>query len=173
MQALDKAYIPWQLSGTGEETAFIDLPVYHDATAFCLEKGLMDAYPTGYFLPARGSTVAEAAEMMWRVAGKPEPDGTQEGFADVGAGSEHEKAALWAKQAGVYAGKDGNFRGGDSLTWGALREMAKALLHEDVLDASADSDTAMTRADLAAAGRPVYEEWERQHPKPEEAGAAE
>ena len=173
MQALDKAYIPWQLSGTGEETAFIDLPVYHDATAFCLEKGLMDAYPTGYFLPARGATVAEAAEMMWRVAGKPEPDSAQEGFADVGAGSEHEKAALWAKQAGVYAGKDGNFRGGDSLTWGALREMAKALLHEDVLDASADSDTAMTRADLAAAGRPVYEEWERQHPKPEEAGEAE
>ena len=164
MQALNKVYVPWLYLDEGEEAALSELPAYHDATAFCLDKSLMDAYPTGYFLPERAATVAEGVQMLWRIAGKPEPDMTGEGFADVASGSEHEKAALWAKQTGVYAGRDGNFRAGANLTWDTVRTMAECLLGEDVIGGPADAGAAMTRAELAGIARPVSEAWEAQHP---------
>ena len=61
MAAMNKIYIPWLYLIDGEEYAFPELPAYHEFTAFCLEKGLIDPYPTGYFLPDRAATVAEAA----------------------------------------------------------------------------------------------------------------
>jgi len=87
MQSLNKVYIPWLLMEEGEENTLAAFPAYHDGTAFCLEKGLMDAYPSGYFLPLRGATVADGVEMLWRIAGRPEPDETLEGFDDVASGA--------------------------------------------------------------------------------------
>jgi len=165
MQALNKVYVPWLYLNEGEEAVLSELPAYHADTAYCLEKGLMDAYSSGYFLPLREATVAEAVQMMWRIAGKPEPDMTLEGFGDVAAGSENEKAALWAKQTGVYAGAEEKFRAGASLTLNAVKAMAEALLHEDVLGEQPDSGAAMTRAELAGIARPVSEAWEARHPK--------
>ena len=164
MQALNKVYVPWLYLNEGEEAALSELPAYHEATAFCLEKGLMDAYSSGYFLPLRGATIGEAVQMLWRIAGKPEPDMTQEGFSDVAAGSEHEKAALWAKQTGVYAGVDGNFQSNAALTWDAAKTMAEALLHEDVLADHLNASAAMTRAELAGIAQPVSEAWAARHP---------
>jgi hypothetical protein len=165
MQELNKVTIPWIYLEEGEEYPTPELPAYHEYTAFCLEKGLIDPHPTGYFLPMRSATRAEAVEMLWRIAGKPEPDMAREGFADVAAGSEHEKAALWAKQTGVYAGMDGKFQANASLTWASARSMAGALLHEDVIDGHPDAGAAMTRAELAGLARPVNEAWEARHPK--------
>ena len=98
MQAPNKAHVPRQQLEEGKNGTFAELPVYHDAAAFRLEKGLMDACSTGCFLPLRGASVAEAAEMLWRIAGKPEPGRTQEGLADAGDGAAHEKAALRARR---------------------------------------------------------------------------
>ena len=164
MQALNKVYVPWLYLNEGEEAALCELPSYHAGTAYCLEKGLMDTSPSGYFLPLRGATVAEAVQMMWRIAGKPEPDMTLEGFADVAGGSEHEKAALWAKQTGVYAGMDGNFQAEASLTWDAVKAMAEKLVCKDVIGDPPDAGSVLTRADLAGIARPVSEEWEALHP---------
>ena len=164
MQSLNKVYVPWLLLEAGEESAWAELPVYHDATAFCLEKSLMDAYATGYFLPLRGASVAEAVEMLWRIAGKPEPDRTQEGYSDVASGAAYEKATLWAKQLGVYTGVNGRFQGNASLTWGAVEEMTENLLHTKVLEDQPNPDGAMTRADLAGIAKPVCEAWALRHP---------
>ena len=164
MQALDKVYIPWQLLEEGETRNLVELPPYHEATAFCLEKGLMDAYSSGCFLPLRGATVAEAVEMLWRIAGKPESDKTLEGFNDVAGGSANEKAALWARQTGVYAGVDGSFKGSVGLTWCAMAEMIKNLVHEDVLGDLPNPDASMTRADLAGIAKPASEAWAARHP---------
>ena len=169
MQSLNKICIPWQLAEAGETNALVELPTYHDATAFCLEKGLMDAYPTGYFLPLRGATVTDAVEMLWRIAGSPEPDRTQEGFADMASGAAHEKAALWAKQTGVYAGVDGSFRGSTGLNWRMTEDMTKHMLHADVLADCQNPDVVMTRADLAGIAQPVSEAWEVRHPAMPEA----
>ncbi|MBR6185195.1 MAG: hypothetical protein IKQ41_02935, partial [Clostridia bacterium] len=52
---------------------------------------------------------------------------------DAGLNKEHEKAALWAKQTGVYSGMDGKFQANASLTLDAAKTMTEALLHEDVI----------------------------------------
>ena len=161
MQSLNKVYVPWLLD-EGEASALSELPVYHEDTAFCLEKGLIDAYPTGYFLPERAATVADAVEALWRIAGKPEPDGTGDGFTDISSGSEHEKAALWAKQAGVYSGTEGCFRGNDALTGERLAEIARSFLCEDAPDGLPSKDTSVTRAELAKAVRSIWTAYDAQ-----------
>jgi len=153
MQALNKIYIPWLYLEEGEENGFPALPAYHEYTAFCLEKGLIDAYPTGYFLPERAATVAEAVQMMWRIAGMPEPGENAEAFEDVAAGSEYEKAALWARETGVYTGKEGKFQGGSTLTRTLLEEMTGKLLNREAAGESPAADGTVTRAGLAEAGR--------------------
>ena len=172
MQSLNKICVPW-ISRTEEDPQDLSaLPPYHEYTAFCLEHELVDPFPTGYFVPERAATTAEAVEMLWRVAGKPEPAPAEEAgeqFPDVAAGSAHEKAALWARQTGVYPGVDGEFRGNAVLTGDALAAMAKRLLNEELPDAGAlRADDSVTRAELAKAARSVYEIWAVQHPAEEE-----
>ena len=162
MQALNKVYMPWLYLNEGEEAMLSALPAYHEYTAFCLEKGLIDAYPTGYFLPDRAATVAEAVEALWRTAGKPEPDMSGEGFSDVAAGSANEKAALWASQAGVYAGVDGQFKGNDSLTGDCLSEIAQNFLNGDAVIADLSPDTIVTRAELARIAQAVWTAYDAQ-----------
>ena len=159
MQSLNRVVIPWKILTSGELAAPA-MPPYHDDTAFCLEKGLIDPYPTGYFLPDRAATLADAAVMLWRTAGKPEPDMTGEGFSDVTAGSELEKAALWLKQTGIYTGSEGKFRGGEILTWDVLKEMTSGFLYEDAVEET--TDVPVTRAALAGVSRTVWELYEAQ-----------
>ena len=167
MQALNKVYIPWLYLSEGEKYDFPELPEYHECTAFCLEKGLIDAYPSGYFLPERTATVAEAVEMLWRIAGKPEPGDNAEPFEDVAAGSEHEKAALWARETGVYTGEEGKFRGGKALTWIDLEKMTGKLLNEDVTGEYPAADAEVSRSGLAKVGQAAFILWEEQHPAPQ------
>ena len=162
MQSLNKVCVPWLYLNEGEESMLSALPTYHEYTAFCLEKGLMDAYPTGYFLPDRAATVAEAVEALWRTAEKPEPDMSGAGFSDVAAGSANEKAALWAKQAGVYDGVDRQFRGNDSLTEDCLSEIAQNFLNGDAVIADLSPDTIVTRAGLARIAQAVWMAYDAQ-----------
>ncbi len=168
MQSLNRVCVPWTLT-EGGEAPLSPLPPYHEATAFCLEKGLMDVSATGYFLPMRAATVADAVEMLWRIAEKPEPDMTGEGFQDVAAGSAHEKAALWAAQTGVYSGADGMFRGSAALTGETLAAMAEAFLNGETADIASASDATITRAGLAEAAMPLFAAWTAQHTEEETA----
>lgn len=159
MLSLNRVVIPWRYPASDTETVLPELPACHEYTAFCLEKGLIDSYPTGYFLPERAATVAEAVQALWRIAGKPEPDMAGEGFPDAAAGSATEKAALWAGQTGVYPGKDGRFGGDDILTWDALSLMARNMVNEDVTDGDPAAGE-VTRAGLARAAQAVFTAWE-------------
>ena len=153
---LNRIFIPWVSLSEGEEYPQPALPTYHEYTSFVLEKGLMDPYPTGYFLPDRASTRAEAVEMLWRIAGKPEPDMEAEGFSDVAAGSDHEKAALWAKQAGIYSGEDGQFRGNTALTGNLLDELCQRFLDDAPDGLVPQTDDVLTRAELAQAAQAIW-----------------
>ncbi len=167
MQSLNRVYVPWQYLIAGEGAALSALPAYHAFTAFCLEKGLMDAYPTGYFLPLRTASTAEAVEALWRIAGKPEPDLAGERFSDVAGGAAYEKAALWARQTGVYAGVDGKFRGDEALTGEALAVMTQNMLQEDVIGGKPAAT--VTRAELAEAAMSVWTAWEEKKARENEA----
>ena len=173
MESMNKVYIPWLYLNEGETHAFPELPAYHEHTAFCLEKALIDPYPTGYFLPERAATTAEAVQMLWRIAGKPEPEETAGGFEDVAGGSADEKAALWAKQTGVYTGREGKFLGGTILTWEALADMTRKLLNEDAAGEYPAKDARVLRAELAKVGQSAFGIWEEQHPKDPDQDAAE
>ena len=156
MQDLGWINIPWVHLAEGEEFPQPELPAYHQYTAFALEKELIDPYPTGYFLANRAATRAEVIEMLWRTAGKPEPDVTGESFADTAAGSEHEKAALWARQAGIYAGEDGKFMGNSVLTQEFLSDVSRQFIGEDMFKNGSSPDTVLTRAELARAAQEVW-----------------
>ena len=165
MQALNRVYIPWLYLAEGETYPMPALPEYHEDTAFCLEKGLIDPWPTGYFLPARTATRADAVEAAWRIAGRPEPNMAGEGFQDAPAGSEHEKAALWAKQEGVWAGEDGRFTGSKALDGAFLTELFRRLLKGEETGDGLPAESAVTRAELAKAAATAWTAWEAQHPK--------
>ena len=168
LQALNRADVPWICLPEGEESVLCPLPSCHEDTAFCLEKGLIDEYSTGYFLPNRTATTAEAVEMLWRAAGRPEPDPAGEGFSDVAEGSAYEKSALWAKQTDIYPGKDGKFQANAVLTWDSAKEMAARLLNQEPAEWEQTGSGTVTRAGLAQLSRIVWTEWQAQHPEDSE-----
>ena len=162
MQELNKVTVPWVYLEEDEEYPLPELPAWHEYTAFCLEKGLIDPYPTGYFLPMRNVTREEAVEMLWRIAGKPEPDPAGEGYDDVAAGSEHEKAALWAKQVGIFDGEEGKLKANAAVTQGFLGEICRNFLGETTYGDFLPEDAAVTRAQLAETGMAVWKAYEAQ-----------
>lgn len=162
MQELNRVFIPWVRLEAGSEYPQPDLPAYHEYTAFAVEKGLIDPYPSGYFLANRTATRAEAVEMLWRTAGKPEPDMAGEGLEDVAVGSEHEKAALWAKQAGIYTGEDNRFMGNTALTGEFLSELCRGFLDEEPDGAVAPQEDVLTRAELAQGAQSIWTAYEAQ-----------
>ena len=156
IDALNRVNIPWILLAEGEEYPIPALPPYHEYTAFCVEKGLIDPYPTGYFLADRAAVRVDAIEMLWRTAGKPEPDLSGEGFPDVPVNSEHEKAALWAKQAGIYTGEDSQFKGKTALTASFLAEISRVFLNSEAPGIDPASEESMTRAEFSQAAQAVW-----------------
>jgi hypothetical protein len=102
--------------------------------------------------------------MLWRTAEKPEPDLSGEGFPDVPVNSEHEKAALWAKQAGIYDGEDGQFRGKTALTGAFLSEISRTFLNGETAGIDPASEEPMTRAEFARAAQAVWTAYEKQKP---------
>ncbi len=125
IQAINRIYVPWQYSADGENGITAAFPWYHASTAYCLEKKLIDPLEGGYFKPEIAADRATAVEAIWRMAGKPEPAGTAESFADIKSGAGFEKAALWAREQGIVSGTaDGNFDPAGTLT----REQFAAML---------------------------------------------
>ncbi len=172
MQELNRINIPWIYLKEGEEYAVPELPSYHEHTAFVIEKGLVDPYPTGYFLADRSATRDDLVEALWRTAGKPEPDMDGEGFTDVKAGSDHEKAALWARQAEIYAGEEGQLRGSTALTGAFTAEIARNLLNGEAEGIDAQAEEPMTRAELAEAVKIIWNAYDAQKMPKEPFGKA-
>ena len=100
--------------------------------------------------------------MLWRIAGKPEPDPAGEGYDDVAAGSEHEKAALWAKQVGIFDGEEGKLKANAAVTQGFLGEICRNFLGETTYGDFLPEDAAVTRAQLAETGMAVWKAYEAQ-----------
>ena len=74
-------------------------------------------------------TRAEAAALMWRAAGKPEPRGAAMPFCDCSGDDWFASAVLWASQEGLVEGyPDGSFRPGDGLTREQLSVVAARAL---------------------------------------------
>lgn len=98
---------------------------YHDAVAYCLEKGILTEKKDGVFGLKDTVTRAEAADALWRMAGKPEAE-AEVTFTDVSADSAYIPAIRWAVREEIMIGVgEGLFGADDRLT----REQFAVILH--------------------------------------------
>lgn len=87
---------------------FVDVGAEHwayDSVKKAVALGLVTGRGDGVFDPAATMSRAEAATMLWRMAGSPEL-AAESAFADVVAGSWYETAVSWAAASGVMNGVD-------------------------------------------------------------------
>lgn len=93
---------------------------YAEVVGKVSELGLMTGYGDGskYFGPADMISRAQMAEILYRMAGKPETEYTGgQIFRDVKESDWYYKAAVWAKTSGVITGyENGKMGPGDPLT---------------------------------------------------------
>ncbi len=126
---------------------FNDVETAPTKTAF---KAIMWAYNEGIvkgtsedtFSPAENVTRGQFAVMVWRLAGKPAIDATDNPFPDVSAdalGNTTYKAILWAYQQGIVKGfSDGEFKPGETTSRGNMAVMLWRLAGKPAVDTSAN-----------------------------------
>jgi hypothetical protein len=89
------------------ENPFVDVPddsFYIDAVLWAAEKGITSGTSATTFSPNNAVTRAEAVTFLWRVAGRPEPNQTENPFKDIAEGDYFYKAVLWAVEKGITVG---------------------------------------------------------------------
>lgn len=105
---------------------FPDVPPgswYAGAVDYCVEQGLMNG-TGGLFQPEAPTSRAMLAQVLYRAAGSPAPNGAG-GFGDVPEEAWYAQAAQWALEAGLMIGDGrGRFQGEDPVT----REQFAAVL---------------------------------------------
>ena len=109
LEAVNHIHIPWTYLPAGEESPYFPARAwYQEGVDWCLKAGLMDAFADGDFRPEETATRAQTVEALWRAAGRPEPAGTDPGFADVTAEAPYARAVIWGREQGIVQGDDRN-----------------------------------------------------------------
>ena len=81
-----------------------DSDYFAKAVAWAVEKGITTGTTPTTFSPHAPCTRAQIVTFLWRAAGKPEPQKTDNPFADVKADAYYNKALLWAVEQGIVKG---------------------------------------------------------------------
>lgn len=95
------------LVGYDEHLPFTDVPesaYYRQAVLWAVRQGVVLGTSPTSFSPAVSITRAQAAALLWRVAGCPTPEHTEPSFMDVSESSPYYSAILWAAQQGIISG---------------------------------------------------------------------
>jgi hypothetical protein len=88
-----------------------------EAIIQCIERGLFTGVSTDRFAPGDSVSRAMAATLLYRLAGSPEVNPSQDRFRDVPAGKWYSAAVEWAAESGIVAGySDGTFRPDQAVT---------------------------------------------------------
>ena len=106
------------LTAAEEVMPFSDLPKgewYTEPVLKMLELGVVNGMPDGSFQPTGTVTRAQVANMLFKLAGQPAPQGDAV-FADVKADSWYADAVRWAYEQGIVTGSEGKFRPDDAVT---------------------------------------------------------
>ena len=101
----------WRAAGEPEpvleECPFEDVQegtFYYDAVLWAVENGITTGTDAAHFSPAGVCNRVQVVTFLWRAFGEPEPEGTEQPFADVEAGSWYEKPVLWAVENAITSG---------------------------------------------------------------------
>lgn len=79
---------------------------YYDAVNWATLAGVTQGTSDTTFSPNQSCTRAQLVTFLWRAAGSPEPETSENPFTDVAAGSYYEKAVLWAVENNITNGVD-------------------------------------------------------------------
>ena len=101
----------WRLAGkpepTSMDTQFVDLvenSSYYKAVLWAVEEGITTGMTATTFEPTTVCTRAHVVTFLWRYAGKPAVDSSENPFADVTEGRFYSDAVLWAVNEGITNG---------------------------------------------------------------------
>ncbi len=86
---------------------FTDVPTdskFYDAVEWAYANGITLGKDATHFSPNSGCTRAQIVTFLWRAAGEPEPELTENPFTDVSSTSPFYKAILWAVENGITSG---------------------------------------------------------------------
>ncbi|MBR2181348.1 MAG: S-layer homology domain-containing protein, partial [Oscillospiraceae bacterium] len=112
------------------ESTFTDVAPaawYGDAVEWMNKKGYMSGTGNGRFSPNLPTTRGMVVTVLWRIAGKPAPQGECT-FQDVKAGSYYEDAIAWAQENGVVTGHSDTVFAPDELI---TREQLATIIHRN------------------------------------------
>ena len=108
--------------------------------------GLFQGKADGTFRPGESLTRAQAATVLWRLKGRPEPEGASP-FQDVPDGMWCADAVVWCAENGIVQGDGaGRFVPGALVTWQAMlamlyRAVGSPEVDETVLSGVSDSES--------------------------------
>ena len=77
---------------------------YHDAVQWAVTNGITEGTSETTFSPTKDCTRAQAVTFLWRAAGNPEPNVTENPFKDVSEDAYYYKAVLWAVEKEITKG---------------------------------------------------------------------
>lgn len=94
---------------------------FYDSVQWAYENGITTGKSETQFAPNDHCLREQVVMFLWRAKGCPEPNSTENPFADVPAGSLYEKAILWAYHSGITTGtSETTFDPGASCTRGQI-----------------------------------------------------
>ena len=121
---------PDDSDATVTDDAFSDVAPtawYNDAVNWMNKNGYMSGTGNGKFSPMLSTTRGMVVTVLWRIAGKPAPEGECT-FHDVKAGSYYEDAITWAQENGVVTGHSDIIFAPDELI---TREQLATIIHRN------------------------------------------
>ena len=103
---------------------FTDVPAdayYEPAVTWAVKNGVTSGTSASTFSPEAGCTRGQVVAFLWRAAGTPEPESTNNPFDDVKENDYFYKAVLWAVENSVTKGTSGNkFSPNETCTRGQI-----------------------------------------------------
>ena len=98
----------WSDGGTLGEFTDVTAAWQREPVAWLVGNGITTGVSPTSFRPDASLTRAQAATMIWRLAGSPTPPAAAPTFVDVPAGSYYEDAVRWMALHGITTGTGGN-----------------------------------------------------------------
>lgn len=135
----------WYLYGCQEPTEttsqFVDLDpeeYYYKAVLWALENHIAYGVDNTHFIPSGSITRAQAVTFLWRAAGQPEVEVTDNPFTDLTENTTYYKAVLWAYATNQpitrYLVGTGKFNPQSSCTYADLTGLTELFYHTVVFE---------------------------------------
>ena len=77
---------------------------YYDPVMWAVDNGITSGAGDGVFSPKKVCTREQVVTFLWKAAGSPRPESSQNPFTDVKSGKYYYNAVLWAVEKGITSG---------------------------------------------------------------------